>query len=718
MFKIRRFAVCALFVAMVAVAITTPQARGAEADEPDPAAERQRALIDVLQSDAPPQDKAITCKKLALYGDKDAVDALAALLSDEQLTSWARIALEAIPGAEADGALREAMGKLKGRSLVGVINSIGVRRDAKAVDALAERLKDADSEVASSAAVALGRIGDSSCATILQKSLAAAPPAVRSAVAEGLILCAERTLAQGDSDVAVKIFDTVRAADLPRQRILEATRGAILARNADGMPLLVEQLQSDEKDHFALGLRVARELADGKVADALVAELQRATAQRQVLLILALADRNDAGVLPAVLQAMEKGSEEVRVTAIGVVQRLGDATCVPVLLEAAMKDDANLSQTALSALADLPGKDVDDDLASRLAKAEGNARKVLIELAGRRGISAATAYLTKAADDPDANIRTAALTALGFTADLRNLSVLIDRVANPPEGSAEAEAAEAALRAACERMPDRDACATRLAAAMSGAPTPVQVKFLEILTVTGGAKSLQVLGVAAKGRDPELQDAGSRLLGEWVGPDAAPVLLDLAQTATERKYKIRALRGYIRIPRQFEVPAQERAGMCRAALKIAERIEEKKLVLEVLERYPNVDMLQLALEAARDPSLKDDATRVSLVIAQKIGGSAEVQKLLLQFGQKPMKVEIIKAEYGTDTKSKDVTEILRRHVRGFPMIVLPSPQYNSSLGGDPVPGVVKTLKVQYRIDGKDGEVELPENATIVLPLPK
>ena len=255
-------------------------------------------------------------------------------------------------------------------------------------------------------------------------------------------------------------------------------------------------------------------------------------------------------------------------------------------------------------------------------------------------------------------------------------------------------------------------------AAMSGASTPIQVKFLEILTVTGGAKSLQVLGAAAKGRDPELQDAGSRLLGEWMGPDAAPVLLDLAQTATENKYKIRALRGYIRIPRQFEVPAQQRAEMCRTALKIAERDDEKKLILEVLERYPNVDMLQLALEAAKDPSLKDDATRISLVIAQKIGGSAEVQKLLLQFGQKPMKIEIVKAEYGTDTKSKDVTEILRRHVRGFPMIVLPSTQYNSSLGGDPVPGVVKTLKVQYRIDGKEGAVELAENATIVLPMPK
>ena len=46
----------------------------------------------------------------------------------------ARYALEPIPDPSVDDALRDALGKLKGRLLVGVIGSLGVRRDAKAVD--------------------------------------------------------------------------------------------------------------------------------------------------------------------------------------------------------------------------------------------------------------------------------------------------------------------------------------------------------------------------------------------------------------------------------------------------------------------------------------------------------------------------------------------------------------------------------------------------------
>src|ERR1035438_8388633 len=146
-----------LAVALAAVAFAS-QAGAAAADSKDSPAEKQRKLLSVLKSNAAPGDKAIACKELAIYGAKDAVPVLAPLLADPDLASWARIALEAIPGPAPDAALREAMGHLRGKLLVGVINSIGVRRDAKAVGGLGKKLRDKDANVASAAAVALGRI--------------------------------------------------------------------------------------------------------------------------------------------------------------------------------------------------------------------------------------------------------------------------------------------------------------------------------------------------------------------------------------------------------------------------------------------------------------------------------------------------------------------------------------------------------------------------------
>ena len=82
-----------------------------------------------------------------------------------------------------------------------------------------------------------------------------------------------------------------------------------------------------------------------------------------------------------------------------------------------------------------------------------------------------------------------------------------------------------------------------------------------------------------------------------------------------------------------------------------------------------------------------------------------------------MKLEIVKAEYGAGATQKDVTEDLRRQVGDLPLIALPAPDYNSSFG-DPVPGAVKQLKIQYRINDKEGEAIFAENAAIVLPIPK
>jgi HEAT repeat protein len=681
-------------------------------------AEDEATLIAVLTSpDSSKADKAITCKKLAVFGSKDAVPALAPLLSDEQLISWARIALESIPGPEADEALRTAMGTLEGRSLVGVINSIGVRRDAAAVPGLVGRLKDNDARVASSAAVALGKIGSGEATTALRQSLASGPESVRSAVAEGCIYSAERLLAAGKTAEAAAIYEDVRRAQVPKQRVIEATRGVILAQGSQGIPLLLEQLRSEDKQMFQVGLMTARELPGKGVADAVADEMAKATPERGALLLMILAERGDATASPAMLKFAKSGSKPTRIAAIRVLASSGSAAGVPILLEIVAEQDAEVAGAAKQALIDMPGKDVDAQILARLNQAEGDSLRSLIELVGQRRIGA-TQPLLKALGSPDAKIRTAALTALGETIGQNDLSILIERVVSP-KNAEDASAAEIALCAACVRMPDGDACAAELRSAMAKAPIATQVKLLEILGVMSNAQALAALSTAAQSDNPELQDVATRLLGETITLDAGPVLLDLAKDLPDSKYKIRAIRGYIRLVRQFNMPDSQRVEMCSNALGAAKRPDEQKMVLEVAQRYPSLNMLKVVAQAAKTPALQSDATRAASGIAQKLAGDrAKAEQLLAQFDLKLSQIEIVKAEYGAESKWRDVTANLRQTADGSASIPLTSSKYNDAFGGDPAPGVAKVLKIQYRIDGKGATVTLPENTPIVLPATK
>ena len=208
--------------------------------------------------------------------------------------------------------------------------------------------------------------------------------------------------------------------------------------------------------------------------------------------------------------------------------------------------------------------------------------------------------------------------ALGETVTLKGLPVLISQ-AVAPKNADDAAVAQQALKTASVRMPDREACAAELTTAFDRAPAAAKILLLDILGEVGGEKALKTLGTAAKSNDPQMQDAGSRVLGKWGSVDAAPVLLDLAKSGPAAQFRVRALRGYIGLARKFPMPEPQRVEMCQKAFETSKQVAEQKLVLDVLKIHPSIDALQLAIKARQTPELKEDATQVTLAIAQKLG---------------------------------------------------------------------------------------------------
>lgn len=154
--------------------------------------------LGALTPDGPLKDKFDACRELAVAGSKKSVPVLAGLLDNAELSHMARYALETIPDPSVDEALREAAGKLEGDLLAGVIGSIGVRRDAGAVDLLAKHLDSGNGTVARAAARALGNIGTVPAAKAIGGAIRGTAPGNRLDFAEGLYRCAEaiHTLAE------------------------------------------------------------------------------------------------------------------------------------------------------------------------------------------------------------------------------------------------------------------------------------------------------------------------------------------------------------------------------------------------------------------------------------------------------------------------------------------------------------------------------------------
>jgi len=295
-------------VALHAQDATSPQAAGRPAET--------QGLIAVLQSDATTFDKSQACQRLAAIGAPEAVPALAALLPDEQLSAYARSALEAIGGSSAADALLEAVGRLDGELRIGAINSIGVLRESRAVGTLRGLVHGPDADAACAALAALGRIATPDATEALLWALVEGPTERRPAAADACLTCADRHLSQGRPGDAVRVYYRVRHADVPQHLRLAAACRTMVARQSAGVPMLVEHLRSGDRVAATMILRAVREMPGHEVTRALVDELAKADPWLEVMLIHALAERDDEQAWAAIRPMAASDVLEVRLAAL------------------------------------------------------------------------------------------------------------------------------------------------------------------------------------------------------------------------------------------------------------------------------------------------------------------------------------------------------------------------------------------------------------------
>jgi HEAT repeat protein len=615
-------------IAAFTLLATVPISARAQSNAKEIMARKPAELVEILKNpQASTFEKAKACQRLAVVGTKDAVPALAALLSDEKLNCYARSALEGIADPAADEALRRAATKLQGRQLVGVLDSIGQRRDSRATKLLASLLADKDLAVASAAAGALGRIGTPEAGGFLFYYALPANSPVQLAAADGGLACAERLVAAGKTDAATHLYSNILArhdGNLPAHLRAAALEGLIRILGPLAKKPVLKGLHSTGKAYFEVCLAAARELPGAEMTAALANELKTLPSGRQALLLRALADRKEPVEISLLVAESKNESPVVQEAAIHALAKRGDTEAAKVLLDTAL-GDTKAARIANEGLKALPGRALDAAVSSRLDGANAKQKVALFELIGARQIVSAQAAVIRAMADADQSVRLAAIAAMGQLVDLDNLELLIDKALSKEGKPAETAAARAALKTAAQRMGDRDRCAAKLAERLKGAKDANQPYLLELLGKVSGPTALATVVASAKSSDPAIKDAATRVLGEWTNTEAAPALLDIVKNDPETKYQIRALRGYIRIARQLDVPwwtksnaADTKLAMFHEAMKVAKRDEEKRLALDILTRIPSAATLDLAASHLTEPALKDAAAKAAVRIAAKI----------------------------------------------------------------------------------------------------
>jgi type 1 glutamine amidotransferase/HEAT repeat protein len=587
--------------------------------------------------------RAFACKELALVGGEAEVPVLAALLDKPELSDDARNALQAMPSSAASIALRSALTQLKGKPLVGVIYTLGARRDTEAIGALTRLLNNTDTQVVAATTWTLGRIGTPEAVAALPKD-----------AMEARLLCAEHS----GGPTAQAFYMELCAAPQPTTRLAGL---AGLAR-LDPQGSLAELLKAAHDADTALGsgaLQLAGRMPGDGVTAALVAELPKFAAARQVALLEILAGRHATAARGAVAVLAGSQDEAVRAAALTTLGSLGDATYVPLLLQAAADKKSVTHAAAESALTQMAAPGLDEAFIQAIATGAPGARVAAINAAAGRAQTSALPALCAALRDGDNTVRAAAAKAVGKVGTAENYPQLVALL-----GEMQSADLESAVAAVGRRLPDAQARLAPLLALLQhqGTGMATQAAVLRTLAGIGGDEALAAVRERLTSKDATLQDAAVRALGDWPDGAALKDLRKLVSTSSNSVYKALALRGLFRLAPTVNEGACWFGGEVLDAMKTA---DEKRQWLGALGTVHNFDAWDVASALLNDSEVKKEAALAMAQIGKALIPVApdrvlEEMELILKTVPTSIEAQAVRAEAQQELGIKSAYSDARR----------------------------------------------------------
>ena len=219
-------------------------------------------------------------------------------------------------------------------------------------------------------------------------------------------------------------------------------------------------------------------------------------------------------------------------------------------------------------------------------------------------------------------VASAAIGAAGYTASIDQFGDVLDLLTNLTAKQLNQTDRDVCMSRACVRLP-RDAAASVIETELKDVRGEVALWLINSLAQLGGKEALAVVTRAAQSGDDTRVDGATRALGEWLSADVAVPLEELASTLPPGNYRTRALRAYLRVGRQFDMPSNDRIQLCRRALQLADRDDERLLVADILHRNPSLESANVLLEILREPDqttqkFKKQALAALTSIAEKV----------------------------------------------------------------------------------------------------
>jgi HEAT repeat protein len=629
----------------------------------EPARSRiEQAIIGFLGSDATFAGKQFVCEQLSIIGTAASVPVLTGMLSREPMADVALFALQRIQDPAVGEALRASLADADQLSTIAIVNTLGERRDAGSVNALAALVEDADPQIARSAVAALGKIADGDAAAALQAAREATTGDLRGLVLDSYLLCADRLLGEGSTTAAAAIYRELYEGETSTPVRAAALRGLVWSDPGSAVDTILAALKRDNQKLQSVAAGLARELPEAADLTAISADLAEFSDETQIQLLSAFAHREELSAHGAVLSASRHPDEEVRAAALAALAKVGTRADIDLLVQVAASGQPAINREAARASLDrMTGPGIDEYMIAAIDDAGPEVRAELVRSLGGRNSGAALEVLLSTATDPQEAVRAESFKSLAIVAGPDHLRDVIELLIGELDGDVRDEA-ERTVVLISQKIPTASEQAAPVMAALSSvSDVDARSSLIEVLGRIGDTSAMDTLESELSSETPEYRRAAIEALSIW--PDAGPsdALLIMAETGESEAERILALRGFIELTRlESDRPASESLDRFQKAMTLATEASEKRMVLAGLGEIHTAEALSATMPYLDDPELRAEAEAALLRQIDIIRrGDDEGLKRLLDAGLREDLLRILDVSQ-EDRLRQLTTELLER----------------------------------------------------------
>ncbi len=581
----------------------------------------QNSMIAFLESDATFASKQFVCQQLSIIGDEDAVPTLVSMLKDTKTSDIARFALERIPGENVDKALRKELSRTSGLPKIGIINTLGQRRDRKSVKDFGKLLDDTDNQVAEAAIVALGKIADENSAQLLKSVMDKNNEEIRNKALDAYLKCADQMVTDGKGNTASEIYNHVFSQDFPEAIRSATLRGMVTVAGEKGEGIILNVIRDNEEQpvlHSAAILLIQELPKSVKMKD-FAAELPQLSKSDKIVLLSVLENRGDASALENVRHVALDEDMDVRNAAYKALAALGNESDIDVFLRAATSGERDEREIARENLYRLQGKNVDQTILSKIPKVDNTIKAELVTCIEHRMIANTAPLLMELAKSSNQKIRAASFKSLAAMAEPKHFPEIIKLLKNATTNP-DRKRLERALVAVANKFPNNASPSDKILTELNAMENiSAKSSLIKVLGIIGEEHTLPVLQKLLTDKNEDLQTAAIYALSDWPTPATLKDLVDVARSSRNEVHQILALRGYIRLlGLASNRTMDETINNYLLAMKLAQNVQEKRMVLSGLSELRSIRSLEAIVEHLDDNSLRPEAEVAALKLSRPI----------------------------------------------------------------------------------------------------